>query len=251
VLIDWFTVIAQAINFLILLLLLKFLLFDRIVKAIDGRQKRIADEFAKAAEQQQKADDEAALHRRKLDELEAQRAELLANAREEADAHRKGLKEHARVEVDELQARWRRMVEDERDQFLCQLRERAGEQVCSVVRKVLADLADAELERQITGLFLERIRNLDATERTALADSIGNGPVTVLSTFTVPDDAKAEVSSTIGSLLNVAEVLFELDTELVCGIEIRVAGHAIGWNVDAYLDQIEQALGDNLQMVSP
>jgi hypothetical protein len=40
VLINWFTVIAQIVNFLILVVLLKYLLYDRIIKAMDERRQR-------------------------------------------------------------------------------------------------------------------------------------------------------------------------------------------------------------------
>ena len=47
-LIDWFTVGAQALNFLILVWLLKRFLYKPILHAIDEREKRIAKELADA-----------------------------------------------------------------------------------------------------------------------------------------------------------------------------------------------------------
>ena len=47
-LIDWFTVGAQALNFLILVWLMKRFLYKPILRAIDEREKRIASELADA-----------------------------------------------------------------------------------------------------------------------------------------------------------------------------------------------------------
>ena len=47
-LIDWFTVGAQAVNFIILVWLLKRFLYKPILNAIDAREKRIATELAAA-----------------------------------------------------------------------------------------------------------------------------------------------------------------------------------------------------------
>ena len=47
-LIDWFTVGAQALNFLILVWLMKRFLYKPILHAIDEREKRIATELANA-----------------------------------------------------------------------------------------------------------------------------------------------------------------------------------------------------------
>jgi F-type H+-transporting ATPase subunit b len=47
-LIDWFTVGAQVVNFLILVWLLKRFLYKPILHAIDEREQRIAKELADA-----------------------------------------------------------------------------------------------------------------------------------------------------------------------------------------------------------
>lgn len=47
-LIDWFTVIAQVVNFLILVWLLKRFLYQPILNAIDAREQRVATELADA-----------------------------------------------------------------------------------------------------------------------------------------------------------------------------------------------------------
>ncbi len=57
-LIDWFTVGAQVVNFAILVWLLKRFLYKPIIDAIDAREKRIAlalaDADAKTAEAQKR-----------------------------------------------------------------------------------------------------------------------------------------------------------------------------------------------------
>jgi F-type H+-transporting ATPase subunit b len=47
-LIDWFTVVAQIINFLILVALLKHFLYGRIIKAMDQREERINSRLEEA-----------------------------------------------------------------------------------------------------------------------------------------------------------------------------------------------------------
>jgi len=54
-LIDWFTVGAQALNFLILVWLMRRYLYKPIINAIDAREKRIAAELADAAAKQAEA----------------------------------------------------------------------------------------------------------------------------------------------------------------------------------------------------
>ena len=54
-LIDWFTVIAQVVNFLILVWLLKRFLYRPILDAIDDREQRIATKIASAEAKEHEA----------------------------------------------------------------------------------------------------------------------------------------------------------------------------------------------------
>ncbi len=72
-LIDWFTVGAQGLNFVILVWLMKRFLYGPILHAIDAREKRIADELADADAQKAEASRERGEFQRKNEELDQQR----------------------------------------------------------------------------------------------------------------------------------------------------------------------------------
>ena len=79
-LIDWFTVIAQLINFVILLLLLKRFLYGPILKAVDAREKRIADQIKDAEEKEIQANKDRDEYIRKNEEFDSQYNELMSKA---------------------------------------------------------------------------------------------------------------------------------------------------------------------------
>ena len=64
-LINWFTVIAQIVNFLILVVLLKYLLYNRIVRAMDERESKIQSRLKEAEEKEEAAEREAESFRQK------------------------------------------------------------------------------------------------------------------------------------------------------------------------------------------
>src|SRR5665811_1185958 len=103
--IDWFTVGAQALNFLILVWLLKHFLYKPILGAIDAREKRIAAELSDADAKKAEAKQERDEFKRKNDEFDKQRAELLSKATDEAKAERQRLLEEARKAADDLSAK--------------------------------------------------------------------------------------------------------------------------------------------------
>ena len=83
-LIDWFTIIAQVLNFLILVWLLKHFLYKPILNAIDAREKKIADELANADAKKAEAQKEKDEFKRKNEEFDQQSSALLNKAKDEA-----------------------------------------------------------------------------------------------------------------------------------------------------------------------
>src|ERR1700727_2967715 len=104
-LIDWFTAGAQALNFLILVWLLRRFLYKPILNAIDAREKRIDAELADAAAKKAEAKKECDDVQHKNDEFDQQRAALLSKATDEAKAERERLLDEARKAADALSAK--------------------------------------------------------------------------------------------------------------------------------------------------
>ena len=105
-LIDWFTVIAQVVNFLVLVALLKYLLFDRITRAMDEREQKIGSAFQEAEQAKKRAQEATDRYQLMIEEMHASQRTILAEAKDEADALRQELLKNARVEVDERKSRW-------------------------------------------------------------------------------------------------------------------------------------------------
>lgn len=82
-LIDWFTVAAQTVNFLILVWLLKRFLYKHILDAIDAREKRIATELADADTKRAEAKLQRDDFEQKNQTFDKQRQEMLTKATEE------------------------------------------------------------------------------------------------------------------------------------------------------------------------
>ena len=104
-LINWFTVVAQAINFLILVWLLKRFLYKPILHAIDEREKGIATQLAQAEAKEAEAQKERDDFQHKNEAFDQERAALLKKATDEAKAERQRLLDEARKDADALRAK--------------------------------------------------------------------------------------------------------------------------------------------------
>src|ERR1700689_4507849 len=103
-LIDWFTVGAQTLNFLILVWLFQRFLYKPILNAIDAREKRIAGELADAAAKKAEAEKERDEFQNKNKAFEEQRPPLLGKATEDAKADRERRMGGARKDDESLRA---------------------------------------------------------------------------------------------------------------------------------------------------
>jgi len=239
---DWFTLIAQVVNFLVLVWLLKHLLYPRIVKAMNDREAKIASRLEEAAQKRAEAEREADLFRTRNRELDEQRDQMLARAKEEAESHRRELMEAARLETEAAQAQWLESLQRERQGLFQDLRERLGQQVFAFARHALKELGDAELEGQILKVFVERLPTLDPTGREAIVAAVRDSDreVEIRTAFPVLPEVRESVSRSLREQLDDSvDVRFTTVPELICGIELRAHSHRLVWNLDSYLEGLE------------
>src|SRR5450432_81249 len=102
--IDWFTVIAQVINFLILVWLLKRFLYKPILNAIAEREKKITDQLKDADAKKADAKKEQDEFRKKNEEFDQQKKELMDKAVADSNAERGRLLEGAKNEANTVHA---------------------------------------------------------------------------------------------------------------------------------------------------
>ena len=155
-LLDPFTVIAQIVNFAILALALKHFLYDRVIAAMDARERAIAARFEEAEQREAEAREELDEYERSSVRLERERRDLMDDARHQADEHRQRLLDEARAEVDEERRRWQRGLLAEKDELSRELQRRAAHEVVELSRGALTSLARTELESVVLGSALHR-----------------------------------------------------------------------------------------------
>jgi F-type H+-transporting ATPase subunit b len=246
--IDWLTVGAQVVNFLVLVYLLKRFLYGPIVRAMAGRERAMAEQIGEVERRERDAEAEARRHREAQEALQAQRERLLARAREEAEDLRDTLDKKLRREIDELRASWRAEIEREQDTFVQDIRRHATRQFEALARRALADLASAELESQMARVLVERLGDLGQEPQDALRRGAASGePIRVRSAFELPAAVRRSLASALQDTLGrEVEVLCERSDDVVCGIELRGGGQSVAWSLDAYLDTLERRLADEV-----
>ena len=243
--IDWLTVVAQVVNFLVLVYLLKRFLYRPVTEAMARREERIAERVRKAREREEEAKRERERLHERLGKLEARRDAILDEAREEAEAERHRLLEEAREETEEARRRWHGQTEAEKAQFLDELRRRTCEGFEELARKALKDLAGAELEEQMVRTLMERLKGLDKETRRALSES--EEPMAVATSFELDSGGRRRVTRAIHEHVKPdVDIAYGESPDLLCGIELTAGSRRLGWSLADYLDRFEGLVGKAL-----
>jgi len=249
-LIDWFTVGAQALNFIILVWLMKRFLYKPILGAIDAREKKIAAELADADGKKAEAKKERDEFRRKNEEFDQLRAALLSKATDEAKAERLRLLDEARKAADALSAKRREAIADEARSLNKAISRRAQQEVFDIARKALRDLATTSLEERMGAVFTRRLREMDGKVRAGLAEAIktASEPALVRTAFDLPAEQRALIQNALNETFSAdVRVRFETAPDLVSGIDFATNGQKVGWSIADYLASLEKGVGEVLQ----
>jgi F-type H+-transporting ATPase subunit b len=247
-LIDWFTVLAQTINFLILVWLLKRFLYKPVLAAIDAREKKVAAKLADAAALETKAQAEREDLRQRSEALDHERGDVLRKATDEANVERQRLIESARQDSQLLRSKLTRALSDERAELGHQLSVRTQSEVFAVARKTLADLAGVSLEDRMIEVFIARLRELPQEQLPSRTVEVAVQPAAigdalVRSAFDLPAAGRASIEAAIHERLGPnMTIRFVTSAETVCGIELTVDGVKLAWSVANYLSSLAQVV---------
>lgn len=254
--IDWFTVVAQILNFLILVWLLKRFLYQPILNAIDAREQRIAEELKNADTKQSEAQKERDDFARKNAEFEKQKQVLMLKATQEADIERTRILTLARDEACELEVKLQQAIELEQKNVQAKLRYLASNEVFAIARKVLTDLAGTSLEQSITETFIGRLQAMESDIKQAFISALSENSLSsdnkkqmkVCSAFELQPQQKAAIKTAIDNLF-LADIPLQFDTAtpLISGIKMSFKGQQISWNIDQYLASLEKSVEELLQ----
>lgn len=253
-LIDWFTVGAQALNFAVLVWLLKRFLYQPVLDAIAARETLIAHQLADAAAVKSDAQQQREAFQQKSQLFDAERAGLLDAATREALAERERLMTAARRAADALAAQRQEALRSEAAQWQQALTEGTRREVFEITRRVLADLATADLEERLADVLVRRLDALKPATRDLWSLALGapGAQAKVRSAFDLPGPARTAIKAAVNACAGTEVPLtFAVDVQLVCGIELVCGGEKLAWSVNQYLNVLERTVADLVTPVSP
>lgn len=236
-LIDWFTVGAQVVNFLVLVWLMKRFLYQPVLDAIEKRRQEIASALAEAEADRKLARQEGDAFRHRNEEFERKRELLLEQARAEADEERRRLLDEARYDAEELRARQREALRKEHERLGNDIARHVRDEIFAIAGKALTDLAGSSLEERMAEIFARRVRDLEPHTRELI--SAATGPVIVRSAVELSATSRAGLEAALRDWL-ADGITFRTEPDLIAGFEILFGEQKLSWNIDDHLAELHR-----------
>lgn len=246
--INWFTLIAQIINFLVLMWLLKRYLYKPILNAIDERENKIVAQLMDAEAKKAEAEKERNEFKKKNETFDRQKGELMQKAIEESNAEGLKIKEEARNEANALKAKLEKNIQDSQENRNREIAQKIQQEVVTITKKTLTDLSSASLEEQSVLTFIKKINELKEDEKQKLILTLTSrkNPILVKSAFKLSNKQQTEIQQSINAVLDVeSQFQFKIAPELIIGIELSANGYKLSWSISEYINSLEKSMNDS------
>lgn len=238
--IDWWTLGLQAVNFAVLVWLLRRFLFVPVRKVIETRREEAGRALADAAAAKAAAEAEAAKLAETRAAVEKERLSVLAEARKAAEVERQGVLETARAEAAAIEAKGRAAVEEARRLALA----RAGQALAALAADLAARVLAEEAGQGPAGPLIAALDALPEDERGRLEIDLARPDAGAVLVTASPVDAAAQAAwqARLAPHLKGIRLDFATDPALLGGALLKLPNAVIDRSWAAHLDRAREAM---------
>ncbi len=243
--INWFTVIAQVLNFFLLVWLLKRFLYKPILNAITEREEKIVAQLADAKTTKAEALKEQDEFKQKNTAFEEEKKTRMDKVITETKEASEKLMETARTEAESMKEELEKAAKEKQENSKKVMAQLLQEEVFAVSRLALSDLASVQLEEQATAIFIQRITALKEVELEQFKKAFTNNSIVLRSAFLLTEAQQGTIEKAVDTVLETkATYSYKLTPEIIGGIELSTNEYKLAWSISAYLTSLEEKSRD-------
>lgn len=155
--IDLTTIIATLLNTLILFLVLKHFLFDKVNKVIDERQKEIQDSYDRADEAEKNAQKLEADYNEKIGQAKEESAEIIRDATRKAQVRADEIIDEAKVEAKGIRTNAENEIEREKKIAVNAIKDEISQIAFSAAAAVVEKDLTSEDNEKLIEKFIDNV----------------------------------------------------------------------------------------------
>jgi len=238
--------LSQIVNFLILFLALRFLLWKPMLKMLNERKQRIAQGLEDAEQARRDRERTQAEYEERIKQAGREREEILAKAAQEGEQATADTLAQARAQSERIIAEGKETVERERQQMLAELRSQMAALSIAAANKLIGEALDEQRQRRLVDEFFSGIKagRVVVLEEQEI-EQVKAGEVTAIVTSALPlteDEQKVVTSGLADELGQMSAIEFRIDPSILGGLVIRIGDKVIDGSVGGRLEALRESL---------
>lgn len=242
-LIDWFTVLAQIINFLLLVFLLKKFLYKPILEGIDKRKKEIETSIQQATKKEREAKTVLEEYQQKKTDLENNTKKILEDASHKAHELLKRKSKEVNDEIDELKKVRLQKIRQEEKEFKEYTIDQFRKIIIDVCRKVMGELSDRKIDDVVFDKFLKYLREELPLIKEEIKDQKN---VKLVTSRELTIERKKQFQEIIEGINFSPNYQYLVEENNILGVNLLIDGYELSWNAAGSLGIIEEKITHSL-----
>ena len=225
--------LAQIVNFVVLAVLLRALLYGPVTKMLDERRAKI-EKGLEDARQAEAARANAEAERQKiLDGARAEAQKIRAEANQQAEQTAAKIRADAQAEAEKTKADALAGLGGERDKMLSELRGQIAALAIAASNKLIGESLDRARQQALIADFFAKV---PADVRVSLTGITGEAEVLSAVPLTPEEQSRVKSELALGA------VSFKVDPKLLGGLRVRVGDKVVDGSVAAQLESLHASL---------
>ncbi len=240
-LINWFEIVAQLFNFVVLVWLLKKFFYKPILQAMEDRQQKINEIQNEAYDKMEQANALIKTYVEKKAEWERKKDQMLLAAKQDLEAMKQ--EERAKIQEESSQKRqaYLKEVQEEKDAFLLSLRVHLGKESVALAREILKRTVGDDLHQRLFEDFLQEIARWEPPQESI---SLGQGHKVVISSarpFAAEEKKRLEPLLQ-EKLEHVVKTEYRVAKDMVAGYALQLETVTLGYYLQKHLEDVEKKM---------
>ena len=240
------TLLLQVANFLIMAYILTRFLFKPLKEMLDKR----ASQVTRAVDEAEKATREAEALRleyeKKRENISAEIVALKNEARVVIDETRRQMLQEAYQEIEAMRARAQEELEQQRADALRLHRNKIGELVAALTRRMMEDILNPQLHQAYLDTFLDQLRlvQLEGRIPTSGEEAVSAELITAIP---LAQEDKARITTTKETVVSQpVDLACRVDAGLIAGAMVRLGDMLIDGSLQGQLQRLRSRYEEEL-----
>ena len=245
---ELYTIIAQLINFSVLLFILNKFLYKPILKTMDKRREDIKNKIEETQNKLEESDKLKEEYFNKLQEVEKENIALRKQALEDIKKFKDSELQKVKEDISLKKDKFNDYLNLEQKSLIENFNENLSDLFVEYSNNILQVLANSTLQGEIVNNFMQKINDL-TDEKVESVNKLNVEDMYIYSNDELTDKQKDFIKdSLVKKGFKFKDIQYTVDKKLILGIELKAKSYVLSWNVreltNNFISTIDNKIND-------